>query len=729
MANVAWALATHGEKVLTIDWDLEAPGLHRYFHPFLEDPGQAKSPGLIDYLWGYISNLTSSPQERFIELDPGDLVQELQLPVKGAGLLHFIGAGVQDDHYSEKVGGLDWGTFYSRFGGEAFLTKFMAWARLNYTHILIDSRTGVADSAGVCTMQLPDLVVICMVYNRQSIEGTAAVASSIIRGRRERKMPEADIWVVPSRVEDRNAIASARLHCVKLLKESIRADGNLAAQLRASEIKHYPWCSFEEKLAVFEEVPGDNGSLLQGMHRLASRIAGKDLNPVEVDNNLLMTYWRRAAFEDPRLAELELLSNASDSEAVYKLVHWLDEAFSEALSEKRPKIDWISALGLASVKQANALGEIDGRVAQVLSDQGFELLRIAYEHDPRGNRDRFSFALQARADFLQRAGRLEEALQHTQHAIKLLGTRSVSAPWKRARALERLAELTTATRGAVAALPIYEEMASLFKKMDAQVLPAVAIDDAFRAKRLLAEAYVQLEQHHKAFNVIETALDEMRHLRPVLKRPSPEAATLLGLYAEIGSVLFPEEEALRHLLTKVKDDALLLLDSPTLTTNLERKLSLVESGAYVRRNRMNDALTAIEKWDRHNVSKPLSADPQLDETLDAQVELRFSANRFSEARKLLGDRIRLSTRAPSARLCELILRYVTHTGDPQPLFDLVLKRAGSGALDLAEQKMLSQLLLSSKDLIDKDKTPVLHFLQHTLKHAAGRESPPPAPKA
>ena len=37
LANVAWILALHGSRVLVIDWDLEAPGIHRYFHPFIED--------------------------------------------------------------------------------------------------------------------------------------------------------------------------------------------------------------------------------------------------------------------------------------------------------------------------------------------------------------------------------------------------------------------------------------------------------------------------------------------------------------------------------------------------------------------------------------------------------------------------------------------------------------------------------------------------------------------
>ena len=37
VANVAWILASRGQRVLVIDWDLEAPGLHRYFRPFLVD--------------------------------------------------------------------------------------------------------------------------------------------------------------------------------------------------------------------------------------------------------------------------------------------------------------------------------------------------------------------------------------------------------------------------------------------------------------------------------------------------------------------------------------------------------------------------------------------------------------------------------------------------------------------------------------------------------------------
>src|SRR5262249_26540020 len=50
LANVAWILASNGKRVLALDWDLEAPGLHRYFSPFLADGDLTSSEGLIDFV-------------------------------------------------------------------------------------------------------------------------------------------------------------------------------------------------------------------------------------------------------------------------------------------------------------------------------------------------------------------------------------------------------------------------------------------------------------------------------------------------------------------------------------------------------------------------------------------------------------------------------------------------------------------------------------------------------
>lgn len=54
LANVAWILASSGKRVLTVDWDLEAPGLHRYFEPFMADPQLTRSDGVIDLVSGFV---------------------------------------------------------------------------------------------------------------------------------------------------------------------------------------------------------------------------------------------------------------------------------------------------------------------------------------------------------------------------------------------------------------------------------------------------------------------------------------------------------------------------------------------------------------------------------------------------------------------------------------------------------------------------------------------------
>jgi Mrp family chromosome partitioning ATPase len=53
MANVAWILASNGRRVLTIDWHLDAPGLHRYFGPFLLDPLLTETRGFIEFVADY----------------------------------------------------------------------------------------------------------------------------------------------------------------------------------------------------------------------------------------------------------------------------------------------------------------------------------------------------------------------------------------------------------------------------------------------------------------------------------------------------------------------------------------------------------------------------------------------------------------------------------------------------------------------------------------------------
>lgn len=351
LANVAWALATNNERVLVIDWDLEAPGLHRYFHPFLSDPDQKESLGLIDRVWHYVEELdggTTDRKNRFRSADCSDIVQALDIPGMSKGCLDFIGAGKQNEQYSEKVVGLDWNGFYLRFDGEAFIDHLIDWARRSYSHILIDSRTGVADTAGICTTQVPDLLVMCLVYNRQSIDGTASVAKSIVEARKRRGSERLKTEFVPCRVEDRSSVEAARRYATHRLTQVAREDrSRLERDLRRAEIRHYPWCAFEEKLAVFEEFPDDKGSLLEAMHSLASRVAhdGKKLKVRSYEQDVLQSYWRRVAFDDPRLLDLRSVIQGPRDDAWRSLYLWL----REASNEPDTRADWQMALAETTI--------------------------------------------------------------------------------------------------------------------------------------------------------------------------------------------------------------------------------------------------------------------------------------------------------------------------------------------------------------------------------------------
>src|ERR1041384_1466166 len=65
VANVALLLARdHGRRVLVVDWDLEAPGLHRFFNMSDEDLGK----GVIDYLDNY-KTLIKTPSDKISRED------------------------------------------------------------------------------------------------------------------------------------------------------------------------------------------------------------------------------------------------------------------------------------------------------------------------------------------------------------------------------------------------------------------------------------------------------------------------------------------------------------------------------------------------------------------------------------------------------------------------------------------------------------------------------------
>jgi cellulose biosynthesis protein BcsQ len=275
LANVAWILATNGHRVLTIDWDLEAPGLHRFFAPLLMDRTQSESEGLIDALLEYVVAATRPQPTR--SDTPGEapwydtyanllrFTQPLDLEL-GQGRLDLISAGRQGPDYAARVNTFDWRSFYDKFAGRAFLDRAFAKLREQYDYILIDSRTGVSDTAGICTVQLPDALVVCFTLNNQSIEGATAIARDALRQR----SGELPIYPVPTRVEfaEFDRLQAARGLVRSRLGDVIaRLEGSRDDYLDSVQVKHVPFYAFEEQLATIVEADG-SPALLKSYERL-----------------------------------------------------------------------------------------------------------------------------------------------------------------------------------------------------------------------------------------------------------------------------------------------------------------------------------------------------------------------------------------------------------------------------------------------------------------------------
>lgn len=322
LANAAWILASQGKQVLVLDWDLEAPGLHRYFYPFLPDKDLTSSEGIIDFVHKFTSAATISASQKEQEeaaaaepfghgeegagaggkADDGEWYKpysnilryaaSLKWNFNDNGTIDFIPAGRQGPSYPTRVNSFDWDHFYNKLGGGRFLELAKQRMRDEYDYILIDSRTGVSDTAGVCTIQMPDILVICFTLNNQSIEGASNVAHDVFEKRLDaakaragagpggQPNPEEAIQIFPVPMRTENA-EKVKLQTRKnYARDKFKLFPNsLAAEKRDRywgnvPVTYIPFYAYEEILAVFGDDPADRVSVLAATEQLCSYLTG-----------------------------------------------------------------------------------------------------------------------------------------------------------------------------------------------------------------------------------------------------------------------------------------------------------------------------------------------------------------------------------------------------------------------------------------------------------------------
>ena len=147
--------------------------------------------------------------------------------------------------------------------------------------MLIDSRTGVSDTSGVCTVQMPDTLVVCFTLNEQSMHGAASTAAS---AREQRKLPDGRsglrVLPVPMRVDisEKERVDAARAVARERFDRFLDwlDDDQVEEYWGQVEIPYVPFYSLEEVLAVFDS-SHTRTSMLPAVAGVVSWITERDV--------------------------------------------------------------------------------------------------------------------------------------------------------------------------------------------------------------------------------------------------------------------------------------------------------------------------------------------------------------------------------------------------------------------------------------------------------------------
>jgi cellulose biosynthesis protein BcsQ len=271
LANVAWTLARWGQRVLCLDWDLEAPGLHRYL-----DPHGAPTPGTLDLLQ-HLRDHPDGPPAPW-----QGWVRPLGGPWRSTGCLHLMTAGQGMGEYTRRLSGLHWDALIAGGLAARLEATRAAWVD-SYDHVLIDSRTGITDVGGLCAAQLPDLLVLVFTASAQSLEGALDVAQKAQAARARLPLDRAgfDCLPVPCRVHvgeedelERHWMRRFERETAPLIRPWLERGVGIDELLPHLRVREQAKWSFGEQLPVRDEPDTDPARVSWAIANVAALVSG-----------------------------------------------------------------------------------------------------------------------------------------------------------------------------------------------------------------------------------------------------------------------------------------------------------------------------------------------------------------------------------------------------------------------------------------------------------------------
>ena len=276
LANVGALLAKWGFSVLVVDWDLEAPGVERFF--MRENPNiqelRSTRPGILDLV---------QSRKNGEAIHWRDCLLEVEVAANSAKLF-LLTAGRSDSDYSSRLHALDFPELFEKHDLGAYIEDLRNQWIAEYDFVLVDSRTGVTDIGGICTVHLADILVLMFTTTESSMEGAKDIVERARKAQERLPLDRRRLLAVPvpgkdeSRTEYEKAMSWKNLFAERF--GSLYADW-LPTGMTAHDaidvlrIPYIPYWSFGEQLPVTEEGTSDPSSLGRAYETLARLIAAR----------------------------------------------------------------------------------------------------------------------------------------------------------------------------------------------------------------------------------------------------------------------------------------------------------------------------------------------------------------------------------------------------------------------------------------------------------------------
>lgn len=163
LANVAALLAEWGYSVLVVDWDLEAPGLERFFAKERPDIHEvrANASGIVDLLDARRAGAILDWRGGLVNINRGHL--------------SLLTAARNGEFYTSRLHSLDFNDLFENHDLGSYIEKLRSEWISEFDFVLVDSRTGFTDIGGICTVHLADVLVLFFTTTESSVAGALSV--------------------------------------------------------------------------------------------------------------------------------------------------------------------------------------------------------------------------------------------------------------------------------------------------------------------------------------------------------------------------------------------------------------------------------------------------------------------------------------------------------------------------------------------------------------------------